>query len=528
VNPKKRLGEMLMEAGIIDETQLRSALGHQRQWGVRLGQALVDLKLATEADIVRALSVKFGFPVARVGTLEPYGLEQALKLLPREFAVRHNVFPMAADTATLTVAMSDPTNLSVVDEISFRTGRRVKVCIGGDREVAGAVRTHYPTADGEVEAIALDLDLDEGQSEAVFDPFGGGSKDALEAFFGHGSQGAAVAGAPAAAVAAAPAPAAAPAVAAAAASASPARAGPAAPAGGPASAPSAPAAARPAARAPGAAPAAGATSAAAPAPRAAPAPAPAKPGSPASTAPVLPRAAPAAAAAAAARAAQAPAASPPRPGPAPGRDAVPPGSGQAPAPAARPAPASAPRPAPAPAPGAPVPQAPAAARAAAAAPAPGPVAPGPPRAPGGAENAQPVAPRAPAAPVAPAAPGAAPAAAAARPVELELEEPVDPVTDAAFLSEGGAFPEGDPQSEPILATDLAPEEEGADAEPTAAPRPLAPEDVAILDAVERLAGGHHAEPDILKPAQAMAALVRLLLRKGIITEQEFLDALRGG
>src|SRR5512141_1791453 len=184
---KKRIGEMLLDAGIIDETQLKAALGHQRQWGVRLGQALVDLKLATEADIVRALSLKFGFEVAKLDTLEPYGHAQAVKLFPREFTTRNNVFPMWADTANVTVAMSDPTNLAVVDEIRFRTGRRVKVCIGGDHEVAEAVRRHYP-AEGDVEAIALDLDGDPGVAgEAVFDPFGGGSKDALEAFFGGGA-----------------------------------------------------------------------------------------------------------------------------------------------------------------------------------------------------------------------------------------------------------------------------------------------------------------------------------------------------
>src|SRR5512140_3138470 len=105
--PKKRLGEMLIEAGVIGETQLKAALGHQRQWGVRLGQALVDLKLASEADIVRALAVKFGFEVAKLDALEPYGLEHALKLLPRDFAIRNNVFPMSADTTTVTVAMSD-------------------------------------------------------------------------------------------------------------------------------------------------------------------------------------------------------------------------------------------------------------------------------------------------------------------------------------------------------------------------------------------------------------------------------------
>jgi hypothetical protein len=454
VTPKKRLGEMLMETGIIDETQLKAALGHQRQWGVRLGQALVDLKLATEADIVRALSAKFGFPVAQLSELEPYALEQALNLLPRDFAVRHNVFPMAADTGSVTVAMSDPTNLAVADEIRFRTGRRVKVCMGGDREVAEAVRRHYPAGEAEVEAIALDLDADEGQSEAVFDPFGGGSKDALEAFFGQQPP---IAAAPA--VVAAPPPAA------------------------PAPAAAAPAAARPSART-------------APASPAAPAPVPSKPAPPGPL-----RAAPAPAPAP--RAAAAPAA--------PFRAASP--TAVHAASPARAAPARAPAPAAAPAAGAPRPGAAPAARPLAPAPAP---APAPARAsapPAGIASA-PHPPRAAPAP-APAAPTAAP-----QPVDLELEEPVDAAADAAPFDIAPAdvapFPQGVPPSEPILATDLAPEQPQAS-------RPLTPEEIAILDALERLADGHHAEPDIVKPAQAMAALVRLLLRKRIIAEQEFLD-----
>jgi type IV pilus assembly protein PilB len=175
---KKRLGEMLLDAGVIDETQLKAALGHQRQWGMRLGQALVDLKLAAEEDVVRALSVKFGFEVARLDALEPHAHAEALKLFPREFALRNNVFPMAADTATLTVAMSDPTNLAVVDEIRFRTGRRVKALIGGDQEVASAIRRSYRSDPG-VEAIALDLEAEGGiAGEPMFDPFGGGSAGA--------------------------------------------------------------------------------------------------------------------------------------------------------------------------------------------------------------------------------------------------------------------------------------------------------------------------------------------------------------
>ena len=77
MSTKKRLGELLLEAGVIDEAMLQSALGHQRRWGGRLGQALLDLKLASESVIVEALARKAGIEVARLSDLEPYALEQA-------------------------------------------------------------------------------------------------------------------------------------------------------------------------------------------------------------------------------------------------------------------------------------------------------------------------------------------------------------------------------------------------------------------------------------------------------------------
>ncbi|HET8540727.1 MAG TPA: hypothetical protein VFL83_12730 [Anaeromyxobacter sp.] len=433
MNPKKRIGEMLMEAGIIDETQLKAALGHQRQWGVRLGQALVDLKMATEADVVGALSVKFGVGVAELGALEPYALEQALKLLPREFAVRNNVFPMAADTASITVAMSDPTNLAVVDEIRFRTGRKVKVCVGGDREVADALHRHYP-GEAPVEAIALDLDADDAEGEAVFDPFGGGSKDALEAFFAAPADVSAAVDA----LSAEPPPGEPPAPRTTAPPTAHARPAPARPTG-PAAAPPAPAPA--------------------PAPRLTPAPAP------------RPSLAPAAAGAAVAAPAVPAAAPPSRLTPAPGPRA-------APAPAAPQAPSAHAPPAPAPAP-----------KAAAPAPA----------------KARPAAPQ--------------------RRLELELEE--------LTPGPGGAAPVAGQETtgtaeftltDEVTGSGLLIPDEGTPA-PAPASRALTARELEVLHALERLAGGAHAEPEILKPAQAMAALALLLVKKGIVSEQELLGAL---
>ncbi len=181
---RKRLGEMLLEAGVIDGNQLQAALGHQRKWGGRLGQALVDLKLVSEAQIVEALSRKFGYEVVRTRAIQPGpSLDSALKLVPREFASRHNVLPYAADTSSVSVAMADPANIAIVDEIAFRTGRKVKIALAGDREIAEAVRHHYYAGDDKVEAIDLDFDGPDAPVEAIVSQFGGGSTEALDDFF---------------------------------------------------------------------------------------------------------------------------------------------------------------------------------------------------------------------------------------------------------------------------------------------------------------------------------------------------------
>lgn len=196
---RKRLGEMLLDARVIDQNQLDAALGHQRRWGGRLGQALVDLRLTTEARVVEALSRKFGYEVVQVAGLEAGpALEAALKLVPREAASRHNVLPYAADTSSVSVAMSDPGNISVVDEIRFRTGRRVKVALAGDREIAAAVRRFYYPGEGEPAGISLDVGDDDSGPAGAVQP-GSGSTNALDRFFAAPAAGAAAppgAGAP--------------------------------------------------------------------------------------------------------------------------------------------------------------------------------------------------------------------------------------------------------------------------------------------------------------------------------------------
>jgi type IV pilus assembly protein PilB len=141
---RKRLGEILVEAGVIDEHQLQVVLSHQRRWGGKLGQCVLGLKLATEAQIVQALASKLDCAIIDLRALEPSpALEAALRLVPGDLALRHKLLPIALEKGSLTVAMADPADLFVIDELAFRAGRRVNIVLAGEHEIVQAVRRLY-------------------------------------------------------------------------------------------------------------------------------------------------------------------------------------------------------------------------------------------------------------------------------------------------------------------------------------------------------------------------------------------------
>jgi len=179
MSAKKRLGELLHEAGLIDEPQLQAALGHQRRWGGRLGRALVDLRMVEERELVQVLARSLGHEVARLDAVDPAS-EAACRLVPVGQAQRCNVLPLSLDTTSLTVAMSDPTDLALIDELRFRTGRRIKVLIAGDRELAAAIRRRYGLGGEATEAIALEGEAT-GEGVPLAEPFEGGSTEAMTA-----------------------------------------------------------------------------------------------------------------------------------------------------------------------------------------------------------------------------------------------------------------------------------------------------------------------------------------------------------
>src|SRR6267154_4566019 len=143
--PRKRLGQLLTELKVIDEHQLQSALGHQKQWGGKLGVILVQKGFCREEEMISALSQHLAMPAVRLSevNIDP----RAVKTVSRSVAERLHVFAYevtgSGRSEVITIAMSDPTDLSAVDQLAFHTGKRIKPMLAGDSEVVAAIHVHY-------------------------------------------------------------------------------------------------------------------------------------------------------------------------------------------------------------------------------------------------------------------------------------------------------------------------------------------------------------------------------------------------
>lgn len=140
---KRRLGEILMDAGLIDELQLKAALSEQKKWGGKLGRTLVEMGFVDEESMVLALSRQLGVPSVDLDKLSlPEDIVQWLRL---DIAERYGVFPLGGDMGArvLHVATSDPTNLDALQELSFHTGMKIHPSVAGSSAIEKSIRRFY-------------------------------------------------------------------------------------------------------------------------------------------------------------------------------------------------------------------------------------------------------------------------------------------------------------------------------------------------------------------------------------------------
>jgi hypothetical protein len=140
----KKLGDMLKEAGLIDEFQLETALSHQRNWGGKLGAILISLAFVKEEDLSRVIAKKLQIPY--INLFEPEVPSEVFKLIKPETAKKYLALPVKKEGTTLVLAMLDPFDIEAMDEIRFITGCTIKPSLVLESEIKDAITKYY---DGE-------------------------------------------------------------------------------------------------------------------------------------------------------------------------------------------------------------------------------------------------------------------------------------------------------------------------------------------------------------------------------------------
>ena len=139
---RKKIGECLVQAGLITETDLQAALVEHKKSGERIGSVLVRMNLATERQIAKALAYQLGF--SYVNLAENVADQAAVILIPKDVALKRTCIAIAVEKNLLTVAMSDPLLFTLVQDLEFQTGYRIKQVVATRAEIVEAIHASYP------------------------------------------------------------------------------------------------------------------------------------------------------------------------------------------------------------------------------------------------------------------------------------------------------------------------------------------------------------------------------------------------
>ncbi len=136
-----RIGELLLKEKRITPEQLQEALSYQRQNGGKLGANLVKLGFVKDEEITSLLSKQYGVPSI---SLNQFEIDPAvIKLVPAETAHKYQIIPLSRVGATLTIAMTDPTNVFALDDLKFMTGYNVEPVVAWETAVLDAIQKYY-------------------------------------------------------------------------------------------------------------------------------------------------------------------------------------------------------------------------------------------------------------------------------------------------------------------------------------------------------------------------------------------------
>ncbi len=148
-----RIGELLLKEKRITPAQLQEALNYQKVNGGKLGFNLVKLGFVKDEELTALLSKQYGVPSINLAQFE---IDPAvIKLIPAETAQKYQIIPLSRSGATLTIAMTDPTNVFAMDDIKFMTGYNVEPVVASETAVSESIVRYYALGKQAVGGVAV-------------------------------------------------------------------------------------------------------------------------------------------------------------------------------------------------------------------------------------------------------------------------------------------------------------------------------------------------------------------------------------
>lgn len=165
---KKLLGELLVDAGLINEYQLALALGQQRQWGGKIGAELIRLGFIEERELAFVLQEQLG--IKWISLYDRTIPDDVINTVPKEVAAKYQVVPIEVSGNTVTVATINPNDMAAMDAVSFAVGKKIRPVMALEYDIRLALAKYYemPSAKEKTKVIKAgstkgDRDL-EGES----------------------------------------------------------------------------------------------------------------------------------------------------------------------------------------------------------------------------------------------------------------------------------------------------------------------------------------------------------------------------
>ena len=144
---RKRLGDMLLEAGKISLAQLNRALETQRKTKRRLGEVLIDQGLLTEDEIADVLAQQLS--LERIDLEKTFVEQDIARSIPKEVALKYTAIPIFMRDGKLVVAMSDPLNMFAIDDICFITQKKIQPAVATKKQIEKAIEIYYSKQDAD-------------------------------------------------------------------------------------------------------------------------------------------------------------------------------------------------------------------------------------------------------------------------------------------------------------------------------------------------------------------------------------------